>query len=183
MERRWDDLPAAHGAAIAFDLLTLLGLLAARAAAARRAARARMLGVALAYAWAAYPYTLFVLDSNSNDSLVAGAAWRAAALAGARARAPARGAADRRSARPRSSRRWRWRRCSRPRPDGAPLARRARGSRSWSACWWSRRRCRSSPHGGLRELYDRTLGYQAGRASPFSDLGPGRRARAGCGPW
>ena len=29
------------------------------------------LGLALAFAWAAYPYTLFALDSNSNDSLVA----------------------------------------------------------------------------------------------------------------
>ena len=30
-----------------------------------------MLGVALAYAWVAYPYTAFVLESNSNDTLVA----------------------------------------------------------------------------------------------------------------
>jgi Glycosyltransferase family 87 len=27
------------------------------------------------------------------------------------------------------------------------------------------------PHGGLRELYDRTIGYQAGRPSPFSIWG------------
>jgi hypothetical protein len=27
------------------------------------------------------------------------------------------------------------------------------------------------PHGGLRELYDRTLGYQASRSSPFSVWG------------
>jgi tetrahydromethanopterin S-methyltransferase subunit D len=27
------------------------------------------------------------------------------------------------------------------------------------------------PHGGLRALYDQTLGYQAGRASPFSIWG------------
>ena len=29
------------------------------------------LGIALAYAWAAFPFTLFTLNSNSNDSLVA----------------------------------------------------------------------------------------------------------------
>ena len=29
------------------------------------------LGLLLAYGWAAYPYTLFVLSSNANDSLIA----------------------------------------------------------------------------------------------------------------
>jgi hypothetical protein len=63
---RWDDLPAAHAAAIAFDLLAvaLLFLLGRRM-------RGPTLGVALAYAWAAYPFTLFSLESNSNDTLVA----------------------------------------------------------------------------------------------------------------
>jgi hypothetical protein len=62
----WDDLPAAHGAAIAFDLLTLLGLFFLG-----RLIRGPNLGVVLAYAWAAYPFTLFTLESNSNDTLVA----------------------------------------------------------------------------------------------------------------
>jgi hypothetical protein len=63
---RWDDLPAAHAAAILFDLGTmlLLWLLGRRI-------RGPTLGIALAYAWAAYPFTLFVANSNSNDSLVA----------------------------------------------------------------------------------------------------------------
>ncbi|HET8672558.1 MAG TPA: hypothetical protein VFL87_02910, partial [Thermoleophilaceae bacterium] len=57
---RWDDLPAAHAAAIAFDLLTMLGLfLVGRRL--RAGPAGTRLGVALAYAWAAYPYTLFVL--------------------------------------------------------------------------------------------------------------------------
>ncbi len=43
----WDDLPAAHGAAIAFDLLTLLGLFLLG-----RRIRGPTLGIALAYAWA-----------------------------------------------------------------------------------------------------------------------------------
>jgi len=67
---KWDDLPAAHAAAIAFDLLTLLGLfLLGRRL--RAGPAGRDLGIVLAYAWAAYPYTLFTLASNSNDTLVA----------------------------------------------------------------------------------------------------------------
>ncbi len=62
----WDDLPAAHAAAVVFDLLALglmfgLGL----------RIRGPTLGVALAYAWVSYPFTLFSLESNSNDTLVA----------------------------------------------------------------------------------------------------------------
>ncbi len=62
----WDDLPAAHAAAIFFDLLTvaLLFLLGRRM-------RGPTLGVALAYAWVSYPFTLFALESNANDTLVA----------------------------------------------------------------------------------------------------------------
>jgi hypothetical protein len=62
----WDDLPAAHAAAVVFDLLALglIFLLGLRI-------RGPTLGVALAYAWVAYPFTLFALESNSNDTLVA----------------------------------------------------------------------------------------------------------------
>ncbi len=67
---RWDDLPAAHAATIVFDLLTLLGLfLLGRRLRAGPAGTS--LGVTLAFAWAAYPYSLFVVSTNSNDSLVA----------------------------------------------------------------------------------------------------------------
>ncbi|HTA36822.1 MAG TPA: hypothetical protein VK761_08920 [Solirubrobacteraceae bacterium] len=63
---KWDDLPAAHAAAIVFDLLAiaLLFLIGRRV-------RGPSLGVALAYAWAAFPFTLFTLECNSNDTLVA----------------------------------------------------------------------------------------------------------------
>ena len=66
----WDELPASHAAAIGFDLATVLGLFAlgVRALGGRRG---RELGVLLAFAWVAYPYTAFALQSNSNDSLVA----------------------------------------------------------------------------------------------------------------
>jgi hypothetical protein len=63
---RWDDLPAAHAAAISFDLLAcllcfLLG----------RRVRGPDLGIVLAYAWVTFPFTLYASMTNSNDALVA----------------------------------------------------------------------------------------------------------------
>ena len=85
----WDDLPAAHAAAIFFDLLAvgLLFLLGRRI-------RGPTLGIALAYAWVSYPFTLFALESNSNDILVASLVLAALLAADYRARAApaARGA-------------------------------------------------------------------------------------------
>ena len=62
----WDDLPAAHAAAVFFDLAAaaLMFLLGRRL-------RGPTLGIALAYAWVSYPFTLFALQSNANDTLVA----------------------------------------------------------------------------------------------------------------
>jgi hypothetical protein len=67
---RWDDLPAAHAASLAFDLLTVLGLLLLGRR-LRAGPEGTALGVALAFAWASCPYTAFVLQSNTNDALVA----------------------------------------------------------------------------------------------------------------
>ncbi len=66
----WDDLPAAHGAAVFFDLATFafLILLGIRI---RPGPPGRRLAAILAFGWAAYPYTAFTLESNSNDTLVA----------------------------------------------------------------------------------------------------------------
>ena len=61
----WDDLPAAHAAAIAFDILTLLGLMLLG-----RRIRGPTLGVVLGFAWAAYPFSLWALASDTNDTLV-----------------------------------------------------------------------------------------------------------------
>ncbi len=63
-------LGAAHAASITFDLLTMLGLFLLGSH--LRAGRAgRRLGIALAYAWAAFPFTLVTLAVNENDALVA----------------------------------------------------------------------------------------------------------------
>lgn len=62
----WDSLPAAHGAATMFDVLCLGGLLLL----GWRLSGLR-LGVGLALAWAAFPFTGYALETNSNDSLVA----------------------------------------------------------------------------------------------------------------
>jgi hypothetical protein len=62
---KWDDLPAAHFTSIAFDLLTLLGLwlVGLRFGGGRLAA-------VLGFAWAAYPFTQYVSNSNTNDALM-----------------------------------------------------------------------------------------------------------------
>jgi hypothetical protein len=63
------DLPAARSATLAFDLLTVVGLflLGGRLRSGRAG---RMLGLTLAYGWVSYPYTLFPLMSNTNDTLI-----------------------------------------------------------------------------------------------------------------
>jgi hypothetical protein len=66
----WDDLPAAHAASIVFDvavfaLLILIGMRIRPGPDGQRPA------ATLAFGWAAFPYTAYVLESNSNDSLVA----------------------------------------------------------------------------------------------------------------
>jgi glycosyl transferase family 87 len=161
---RWDDLPAAHGAAIAFDLLALGGLLllGRRMRPGREGA---VLGVALGYAWVAYPYTTFVLESNSNDTLVAVAcvgALLAATLARDRASAATTAVA-------------------------IGLGAAAKFVTAALAPLFARRSpvvlfgalllvvalvvVPFLPDGGVRELYDRTVGYQASRPSPFSIWG------------
>ncbi len=66
----WDELAASHAAAIAFDLATVAGLVVFGLR-LRPGLAGRALAIVLAFAWLAYPYTAFALQSNSNDSLVA----------------------------------------------------------------------------------------------------------------
>jgi len=161
----WDSLPAAHAAAVAFDLITLAGLLLLGRR-LRPGREGRLLGLALGFAWAAYPYSLFVLASNANDSLVAmlvvfallalsSAPGRGAlvALAGAAklapfALAPLFIAGERR-----------------PGARGFVLA----GAAFAAVVVLSF--LPFLPDDGLRQVYDRTLGFQTGRDSPFSIWG------------
>jgi hypothetical protein len=78
---RWDDLPAAHAASVAFDLacLALMFLVGRRV-------RGPSLGIVLAYAWAAFPFTLYAMNTNVNDALVGALVLAALAAAAAPAR-------------------------------------------------------------------------------------------------
>jgi hypothetical protein len=164
---RWDPkLPAAHGAAIAFDLLTMLGLLVLGRR-ARPGPGGTALGVVLAYAWAAYPYTLFAMESHSNDALVSVlVVWALVAVAWAPVRGALVGLAAAAKFAPAVL---------------APLFARGAGRwRTWhvlaaSAAFVVVVAAAFLPfvpsHGGLRQVYDRTAGYQAGRDSPFSVWG------------
>ena len=161
----WDEVSAARAAALGFELLTALALFALGRR-VRVGPEGTTLGIGLAYAWLAFPFTMYTLGSSFNDGLVAllvvcsllvlsspPARGALSALAGLTKFGPlilaplfAAGHGDRR-----------------PRPlilftlvflitaavVTIPLL----------------------PDGGFRELYDRTLGYQASRGSPFSVWG------------
>ena len=151
----WDDLPAAHAAAIAFDLLTLLGLyvLGVRL-------HGRVLGIALAYAWAAFPYSLFALATNTNDTLVAAlVVWAlvAATAPATRGALVALGSAAKFAPLALV-------------PLLAGLGRPVRYGVAFVVVA-AVVVVPFLPDGGLRAFYDTTLGFHAGRDSPFSVWG------------
>jgi hypothetical protein len=61
---KWDTLPAAHFTSIAFDLLAIFGL-----ALVGRRFGGLPLAATLAFAWAAYPFTQYTSNSNTNDAI------------------------------------------------------------------------------------------------------------------
>jgi hypothetical protein len=167
----WDDLPAAHAAAIVFDLLAvaLLFLIGRRV-------RGPSLGIVLAYAWVSYPFTLFALESDSNDTLVAVlvlaallcASYRSAAARSARGAFAAFAGLTK----------------------FAPLAlapvlathglselspvRRLRAVALFAGAFLAAAALASIPafsHDTLHTIYERTIAYQANRGSPFSVWG------------
>jgi hypothetical protein len=167
----WDDLPAAHAAAIAFDLMAaaLLFLIGRRM-------RGPALGVALAYAWVSYPFTLFALECNSNDTLVAVLVLAAILAASYRGKlaTPARGALTALAGLTKF----------------APLAlapllathglseleprRRARMLVLFAVGFGGAAALALLPalaHDSLHTIYTRTIAYQANRGSPFSVWG------------
>ena len=164
-EGEWGDVPAAHAAAIAFDLLCVFGLvLLGRRL--RDGDEGRVLGWALGFAWAACPWTLYTMNANANDALVAalgiGAMVALASPPGRGAMVAVAGAAKFGPA------------ALAPLFATADGERRRRGALVFSlvfAAVAAALLVPFVPDGGLRELYDRTLGYQATRNSPFSVWG------------
>jgi hypothetical protein len=163
---RWDDLPAAHGAAIVFDLLAvaLLFLLGRRV-------RGPGLGIALAYAWVSYPFTLFALESNSNDSLVAVLVLAALLAASS---APARGMfaalAGLTKFAPLALAPLLWTHGV----GGLSASRRTRALALFALAFVATAAVVTIPaltHDSLHTIYERTLAYQADRESPFSIWG------------
>lgn len=150
---------AARGAAATFDLLAIVGLvLLGRAI--QRGEEGTILGVALAYAWASSPYTLFALAHGYNDalpamlSIYALVALRNPVASGA---LTALGAATKFAT-----------------GALAPLLASAAGERRGrSVAWFLVAFCVGVlalflpfvPDGGLSELYHRTVGFQATRGS------------------
>jgi hypothetical protein len=62
---KWDSLPAAHATSIASDLLAVLALVLVGLRFG-----GRRLAALLAFAWAAYPFTVYTLDANTNDAIM-----------------------------------------------------------------------------------------------------------------
>ena len=160
-----EPLPAAHAFTIFFDLL-VVGLLFVLGRRLRDGREGTALGIALSYAWLAFPYTLYALNVNGNDQVVAAAMVGALLVIGsawARGVVLALGAAAKFG------------------PLAlAPLFAAGRGERrprsvlifaAAFAAVWAVVLLPLLPDGGLREFYDRTFGYQASRGSPFSVWG------------
>jgi hypothetical protein len=162
----WDaGVGAAHAAAITFDLACVAGLVALGRR-LRPGAEGHALGWALGFAWVACPWTLYTMNANANDSLIA--ALGIGAMLTLRS-PPARGAMVALAAAAKFG------------PAAlAPLFATAGGERRWRAALVFSAAfvviavavtLPFLPDGGLREIYDRTLGYQATRSSPFSVWG------------
>jgi hypothetical protein len=154
--------PAGHAAALFFDLMTMLGLfLLGRRL--REGSEGVGLGLAFAFAWAAYPFSTYTLQSNTNDGLIAMLLVFALVLLRS---APARGAMLGLAASAKFA------------PITlAPLLAAGRGDRSLRSVLLfgaalvgviALSAFAYLPEGGLRELYDTTIGFQLSRESPFS---------------
>jgi hypothetical protein len=185
----WDDLPAAHAASILFDVavFTFLILIGMRI---RPGPEGQRLAAILAFGWAAYPYTAYVLESNSNDSLVAALLLGTLLLA---VRPLARGATlaaatwTKFVAAPLVPMYWRYRPAGPVAAGDPPPPARQEGVPPTTPPTGQRRQWLLFFAGfvvvsavvlawpaidpGLKTFYDRTIASQAGRDSPFSIWG------------
>jgi hypothetical protein len=165
---RWDELPAARATSIAFDLLVLGGL----ALVGRRYGGAR-LAAALTFGWAAFPFTAYALMSNTNDTimpaLLVWGFWLASSPA-------ARGAATALAA---------WTKFAAlivaplwlTYPSGLRRAQLARFAGAFAAATllaFSILLLEPSLTDAVHTFWDRTLGFQLHRDSPFSVWGWGQ---------
>lgn len=66
----WHQLPAARAAAITFDVLTIAALVALGMR-MRAGREGRRLGLLFAWLWAACPFSLLVVEKSSNDGMIA----------------------------------------------------------------------------------------------------------------
>jgi hypothetical protein len=169
----WDDLPAAHAVAIAADLVVLLGLVLV----GRRLGGAR-LAVTLAFGWAAYPFTTYALLANTNDALMpAFLVWGFWLASSETARGAATALAG-----------WvkfaallvaplwlTYRSGLRP----ASVARFAAAFGVTTVLAFSILLLEPSLRSAFETFWDRTLGFQLGRDSPFSVWGWGQYHAAG----
>ena len=161
----WDEVSAARAAALGFELLTALALfgLGRRI---RPGPEGATLGVALAYAWLAYPFTMYTLASSFNDALVALLVVCCLLVASS---APARGAASALAGLTKFGPL-----ILAPLFAAGPGERRPRPLILFGVGFLIAAAIVTIPllpDGGFRELYDRSLGYQASRGSPFSVWG------------
>jgi hypothetical protein len=159
---KWDTLPAVHFTSIAFDLLALLGL----AFVGRRLGGPR-LAVTAAFAWAAWPFTQYASNSNTNDAIApALLVWGFAALTSDTVRGTAVALSG-------------WTKFASlvvlPLWTGYPEARRPRHALRTLLAFavatvllFSIMLLEPSPVDAVRTFYDRTIGFQLGRDSPFS---------------
>ena len=168
----WDSLPAAHGAATLFDVLCLGGMFDAGVELS-----GLRLGIGLALAWAAFPFTAYALESNSNDSLVAAMLiWGLVLARHPLGRGVLLGLALATKFAPavlvplwsrRPFPRGGGRLAASHRPTGGA---RPRGGADRAGCCCGRLN-------GVRAFWSRTVGYQLGRDSPFSIWGQYRGLR------
>jgi hypothetical protein len=162
----WDALPAAHGAAAAFDIFALAGLLVLG-----RSLGDLRLGVALTVAWATFPFTAYALANNANDVLVSAALiWGLVAVRRPLVRGLLLGLAIAAKFTPVALVPL-WLRHPFPRAPRNPARLPLFGAGLLAAVPLTGWVLLLDGADGLRAFYSRTIGYQAERDSPFSVWG------------
>jgi hypothetical protein len=156
---KWDSLPAVHFTSILFDILSIIGLFLV----GLRFGGVRLASM-LAFAWAAYPFTQYASNSNTNDAIMPGLLiygfWLVASPVGRGVLAALSG----------------WSKFATlivvpmwaTYPDRRPSPRFIAGFVIATLAAFSIVLLDPSPFHELRVFWDRTVRWQIGRDSPFS---------------